>query len=492
MKKMHEIIDHHVEKKYSLYLFLFLFHASVAVLLYLIANSDFLAHLHNGEGFWNFSRDSTLYHAESVQMVEYLRNGEWRAWFSSFPYHHNVKIVSIIYWLTGTTSPISYEIVNGTVWALSVVITFRLSYLISKDRLVSILTVLFFFQPSVLIMSTQILRDSIFILGFVMVCYGWITLMLSSARWTATVNIIIGIMLIFIMRSYLLPPFIIFFAASFVYVFFYFRDIVFQVTLLMIVTMILQYSSTHIYINPVFQDEFVENMKIHDKKAGNLIDEEQISENRAEQISENRAEQISENRVKLGSVNGSKPSASEPADTLEQEELGFDDGVKSNPTVLDLLSNRLMMLRDGFTNVNLRAGSIIDSTVRYDDFYSALFYLPRAAQVAFLSPFPDQWLRSGKETGRVGVLVAAIEMAVWYALLVGIVLAIYFGRGTINILLPILILSASIVILLGYTIPNVGTIYRIRQGFMIPFYLVGFYGFRQFWLSLSRMNSKND
>jgi len=40
----------------------------------------------------------------------------------------------------------------------------------------------------------------------------------------------------------------------------------------------------------------------------------------------------------------------------------------------------------------------------------------------------------------------------------------------------LLMLSIIIIILLGYIVPNVGTIYRMRQGFMIPFFIFGMYG----------------
>ena len=36
--------------------------------------------------------------------------------------------------------------------------------------------------------------------------------------------------------------------------------------------------------------------------------------------------------------------------------------------------------------------------------------------------------------------------------------------------------SIVIITLLGYVVPNVGAIYRMRQGYMIPFYLIGAHG----------------
>ena len=50
----------------------------------------------------------------------------------------------------------------------------------------------------------------------------------------------------------------------------------------------------------------------------------------------------------------------------------------------------------------------------------------------------------------------------------------------IESLLPIITLSVFVIILLGYVVPNIGAIYRMRQGFMIPFYMVGVYGIYSF------------
>ena len=49
-----------------------------------------------------------------------------------------------------------------------------------------------------------------------------------------------------------------------------------------------------------------------------------------------------------------------------------------------------------------------------------------------------------------------------------------------TLLSPSLSVSVFVIILLGYVVPNIGAIYRMRQGFMIPFYMVGVYGIYSF------------
>ena len=133
-------------------------------------------------------------------------------------------------------------------------------------------------------------------------------------------------------------------------------------------------------------------------------------------------------------------------------------------------------MRNGFSNVNLYAGSTIDANLSIQNFYDVVKNFPRAVQVAFLSPFPSHWIEKGKETGFIGRIISGIETAAWYVIIIGFVFLVLKNRLILEPLVPLLMLSIIIIILLGYIVPNVGTIYRMRQGFMIPFFIFGMYG----------------
>ncbi|MBT6250218.1 MAG: hypothetical protein HOI48_13755 [Nitrospina sp.] len=45
-----------------------------------------------------------------------------------------------------------------------------------------------------------------------------------------------------------------------------------------------------------------------------------------------------------------------------------------------------------------------------------------------------------------------------------------------KLLAPVLIFSVIMILLLGLVVPNVGAIYRMRQGLFIPFFMYGIYG----------------
>ena len=191
---------------------LLIFHALVAIILFVIANSEYLSHLHNGQGFWNFAKDSTLYHQEAINASTFLHNSQWLDWWSSYPLHQHVKWIALVYWATGYEAPILFEIINGLVWSSSIILIYKSSKLIFNNSIVSAITVLFFFQPSILISSTQLLRDPFFILGICIMCYGWAILKKNNL---GIVLILIGSVLFFSMRAYLsVALFMVFFLYS--------------------------------------------------------------------------------------------------------------------------------------------------------------------------------------------------------------------------------------------------------------------------------------
>ena len=180
---------------------LLIFHALVAIILLVIANSEYLSHLHNGQGFWYFAIDSTLYHQEAINSTTFLRNSQWLDWWSSYVRHQHVKWIALVYWATGYEAPILFEIINGLVWSSSIILIYKSSKLIFNNSIVSAITVLFFFQPSILISSTQLLRDPFFILGICFMCYGWAILKKNKNN-LGIVLILIGSVFFISMRPY--------------------------------------------------------------------------------------------------------------------------------------------------------------------------------------------------------------------------------------------------------------------------------------------------
>ena len=138
-------------------------------------------------------------------------------------------------------------------------------------------------------------------------------------------------------------------------------------------------------------------------------------------------------------------------------------------------------MRSGFlSGYDSAMGSGVDIDTKYFLIEDVLLHFPRAAQVGFLSPFYSDWISVGQQTGRIGRAVSGMETMVMYFIFIGFLWVIFFERRKIHSLVPMLLFSGFVVILLGYVVPNLGAIYRMRQGLFIPFYIVGSYGLFMF------------
>ena len=80
-----------------------------------------------------------------------------------------------------------------------------------------------------------------------------------------------------------------------------------------------------------------------------------------------------------------------------------------------------------------------------------------------------------------------MEMVIWYILLLGFIYIMYKNPSVIKPFAHILMFSITMIIILSYVVPNVGALYRMRQPYMIPFFLFGAHGLR---LMISNYNKK--
>ena len=410
---------------------LIFFHIAFSGFLALIASSDFLSHLHNGEGFWNFAKDSTLYHKEAIIQLQYLKDSDWVRWFLSFPDHQNVKLISLSYWVSGYSIPFSYALVNAVIWLLSVILIFKSSKLLfPMYRFLPLFTIIFFLQPSILGTSTQLLRDPIFILGICSFIYGWTILEKCQARWQWFFYILCGFILTVSMRPYLFPVFGLSSIVYLIWVVYKKRWMMIPAVLLVLLLALYNLNNTN-------------------------------------------------NRATLNIVE---------KDVIKQNQIIKDRDFSSSFSLLDNISQQIGRMRFDFAMQHNSSGSEIDFDQHIAGFFDAIKYFPRAVQIAFLAPFPNDWLREGQQVGRIGMLLAGSEMILWYIILVGYFYILFTHLSIMRPLIPVFIFSLIMIILLGYVLPNVGAIFRMRQGYMIPFYMFGLYGVLMLYEKWSQRN----
>ena len=129
-------------------------------------------------------------------------------------------------------------------------------------------------------------------------------------------------------------------------------------------------------------------------------------------------------------------------------------------------------LRAGLIAYGLKekAKSMIDQDVTPRNIAEVIRYLPRALQVGMFAPFPSSWLANISITR----LVAVGEMLIYYLCVPGILLLLLYNRRPAVLLS--LYFSCFFLMVQGFTIANLGTLYRVRYGFLFVLLLMGVLG----------------
>lgn len=146
------------------------------------------------------------------------------------------------------------------------------------------------------------------------------------------------------------------------------------------------------------------------------------------------------------------------------------------PLSIDKILRKASELRVHFVAFgrSVGAGSEVDGERLPSDAWSALAYMPRALVVGLFAPFPETW----GERVSVPRLVGAVETMIWYVFALGFVVTVW--RMPSRQLLAGIIFCATLLVMLAYMHPNVGTLYRQRFGVWQFFLLCGSVG----WASL--------
>jgi hypothetical protein len=123
--------------------------------------------------------------------------------------------------------------------------------------------------------------------------------------------------------------------------------------------------------------------------------------------------------------------------------------------------------RESFRYKHPVAAANIDADVGFHSAVELIAYVPRAAQIALLSPFPTQWLDSGKqEANTFGRRLAAAETAFVYLALIFLPYALWRWRRRVELWVAC-IFSGAMMLIYAMVTTNVGGLYRYRYGFLM-------------------------
>ena len=147
--------------------------------------------------------------------------------------------------------------------------------------------------------------------------------------------------------------------------------------------------------------------------------------------------------------------------------------------------NQIRDRRGGF-RVYTAQESNIGGDVQFNSAWDIVRFVPRAAVVGFLAPFPRMWFEAGSY-GVAGRLLSGAETFVMYLLYVAAGICVWRERRRLAMWLIFLTATAGL-IGLGLVVVNAGALYRIRYVFWIMLIVIAAQGIH---LTVRRTNETN-
>jgi 4-amino-4-deoxy-L-arabinose transferase-like glycosyltransferase len=147
--------------------------------------------------------------------------------------------------------------------------------------------------------------------------------------------------------------------------------------------------------------------------------------------------------------------------------------------------NQIRDRRGGFRYYNAQESNI-GGDVQFESASDILRFVPQAAIVGFLAPFPRMWFEAGSY-GTAGRLLSGAETLVMYFLYLAVGVCLWRERRRLTMWLVFLTATAGL-IGLGLVVVNAGALYRLRYVFWIMMITIAAQGIH---LTVRRTNSTN-
>jgi hypothetical protein len=135
--------------------------------------------------------------------------------------------------------------------------------------------------------------------------------------------------------------------------------------------------------------------------------------------------------------------------------------------------------RDG-DQVVAEDGSRIDADVRLNSTGAIIRHLPRAIAVGLFAPFPNMWLKMGRQVGSGGRLVSGFETLFTYVIESMALFGLWWRRRSLAAWLLVIVIGLGAVAL-GLVVNNMGAMYRLRYPFWVLMVVMGAGGLTFLW-----------
>jgi hypothetical protein len=425
--------------------------------------------------------DSQTFHKKAQDMAEQIKSEGWSMWQLRPDGQLPVGIAAVMYVFCGNR-PWMLIPVNALLHATSgLLILMSLQFLILNWRYAFLCSLPFLLFPTPMAWYAQIHKDGWTIAGMTMILYGTLSLIawestakkLLSYIW-AYILIIVGLLFIYLARPYLLPIY---------------QAALAMVLVLCLIVLLRRFDRKNHVVRfaVVFCGVFGAILWI------SLLESGWIMKMYSEVITPTAHPPKSDMPIiadapaikHVGEVKKSPPEAQNNfirEKVAAQPELDKFKWHNASwlPNWLNHKLGQLSSRRIEWIISYPDASSSIDQEVLFANPKDILSYLPRAVQIAFLAPFPSFWFGKGSLPENTFMRrVVAIEMAFVYLALSGIVFALFYWRKRLE-LWCVLIFCCLPMLAYAMAVSNIGTLYRMRYGFMMVLVALGCTGTLKF------------
>jgi len=468
---------------FRIWLIFFMYTAVVAALIQLIVLPYFFPAWHAGNGLL-VGGDWLQFHKSAVELASQIKIHGCSVWQLKPEGQAPIGIAGAIYALT-VPKPWTIIPLNAILQATSGIILLKIIQTFIHPWKKAILCVLpFILFPSALTWYTQIHKDGFFILGILFYMWGFLCLVNSTRTNSRSfINSLLFVMLgaafVWIVRPYgvqmlqgvglllllLLTPYYLIRITKECCTKKEMLKPLFSIFLVIIITPLAKHGGIA-DVKPAVSTPISLSSKpitIHQKSSMSNIAKT------TEQHHESNSSFLP------GFINPSEIDTRFLA--LSQYSLSYWQSSKILPTKIDSKIYTFAAVREGFLTGYPNATSNIDLDVRFHNVEDIVSYIPRATEIALFSPFPQHWLdRGSSDSNTVMRKISAAEMLITYVFLAFLVYALWLWSKRIEIWM-ILVFCFSMMIGFTMVIPNIGSLYRTRYGFMMLFIALGVAGF---------------
>jgi hypothetical protein len=401
-------------------------HIALTVVITVVGKSQIVPQTFDNNGIGiAFALDSASYREEASRMAAMLRAGEYREWanYQTQLATFHVRLYSISYALFGKVvgeGVLAAEPFNLIYYLALVVLTYFMGAVVFSSSVGRASAVVVGLWPSLLMISTQLLREPLFIDAFLLLLLSLIlcikrTQLLSLKQAVgATVAGMFALFLILLARS----------------------------TMWEIVIVITIVGALQCFITQLMERRF------------------------------NLQKTIAILLICLAAFVLPKIMVGRTVTDRAERLLYTQSTVESTrPAPWTRKAQQIGLIRQRFVAAYTSAGSNLDTDVQINGVGDAVHYLPRALAIGLFAPFPQMWFVRGVKVGLTGRVVTGVEMLGLYFMFALACLAVVRERR--NLLVWFLFGGSVFASLaLAYVVVNVGALYRMRYPYYIPIILL--------------------